>query len=350
MDPKRSTRAFKEWFPLYLNDANTYSENCKKHRLGDDTGFSESISLKDLFGMQGDATVHMIWAARSYEKAKLDPVWMEEKLAPTYEKRQIVDEEEEVKYRILNIFKDEPLDTLRFANTSDTAKNDFSKTNKVVAGKPLDLIDALIFPLSQPQEYMNVFLSSYRFYISGLKLLESLTEWYFVDVDEDGPLEEEQFMRKNRRAIQSRVSKVILNWIQKYWQDFSEDPTLFNELMKFVEQVSEVSFGDSQKITQAIREQRLAWYMTVYMNPFTNQKMSTDPSKPYGLLWDPTEFAAQLTLLDFFYFQQVKPDSYLHVLKGAVPKKSGHYNVSLKTILDYLSWFRLVHLSVLLSN
>jgi hypothetical protein len=65
------------------------------------------------------------------------------------------------------------------------------------------------------------------------------------------------FWRKNRRAIQNNVLNVLLLWIKNHWQDFLTDKDLTKELNVFVQYLSQVSYGDHQKITQCIREQVL---------------------------------------------------------------------------------------------
>ncbi|KAJ3158745.1 hypothetical protein HK101_001234 [Irineochytrium annulatum] len=113
--------------------------------------------------------------------------------------------------------------------------------------------------------------------------------------------------------------------------------------MSFVAEVSEVSFGDSQKMTQAIREQRLAWYMTQYIPPFTNKRAPVSEStKPWGLLWEADAFAEQLTLIDHHFFRQIRPDTYLHLMQMPVSRTKASGNVAFKVLMEYASWFKLV--------
>jgi hypothetical protein len=60
------------------------------------------------------------------------------------------------------------------------------------------------------------------------------------------------------------------------------------------------------------------------------------------LNWDADEFAVQLTLTDHFFFQQIKPQSYISLLYKPVPKKGAAFHAGLKVILEYIGWFRLI--------
>ena len=103
--------------------------------------------------------------------------------------------------------------------------------------------------------YAEVFLGAYRFFLPPITVLNWLIEWYNVDVDDDCLPSHETFLRKNRKYIRSRSIKVLLLWVKNYWNDFHMSPELVTELTAFVEHVSQISFGDGQKLTQAIREQ-----------------------------------------------------------------------------------------------
>jgi hypothetical protein len=103
--------------------------------------------------------------------------------------------------------------------------------------------------------FSEVFLATFRFFMPAEKVLDSLIEWYDVDLYEDCSAAEEHFLRRHRKAIQGRVMKVIIMWIKNYWQDFANSKLLEATLNEFVSRMSEISFGDNQRLTQAIREQ-----------------------------------------------------------------------------------------------
>ncbi|KAJ3299248.1 hypothetical protein HK104_009551 [Borealophlyctis nickersoniae] len=241
------------------------------------------------------------------------------------------------RYRVLDIFKDGKIEALQY-NTTNAAGVEI-----ITAGTPDKLLDALIFPLGQDMSYAEVFLATYRFFLPAKTVLNWLIEWYNVDVDDDCLPSQETFLRKNRKHIQSRAIKVLLLWVKNHWHDFHTAPDLVAELSSFVEHVAQVSFGDGQKMTQAIREQRLSWYTTQYIPPFvTKRGVLNDNTRPWALQWEPADFAHQLTLIDHMLFKQIRPDAYLHIMHQPAPRVGGGHNVALKVILEYIAWFRLV--------
>lgn len=67
-----------------------------------------------------------------------------------------------------------------------------------------------------------------------------------------------------------------------------------------------------------------------------------DNTKPWALVWDPEDFAREITNVDHFLFRQIRPDAYLHVLARPVKREGGGRNVPLRVILEYVAWGRLV--------
>ena len=126
---------------------------------------------------------------------------------------------------------------------------------RIRQGSAKALIDALIFPLEQNINYVQEFLFGYRFFMSSMEILEALIAWYNVDCPQDAQKPQMDFWRKSRRAIQNNVVSVLLLWIKHHWQDFLSDKELTKELNVFIQYLSQVSYGDHQKMTQCIREQ-----------------------------------------------------------------------------------------------
>ncbi|KAJ3096201.1 hypothetical protein HDU97_006161 [Phlyctochytrium planicorne] len=300
-----------------------------------DTNFPSTIDLGSLFGTKNTpqmAFERMMWAARCYEVAK--PIWAKQQSTAEQSPTRS-NPSEEIKYRILENFKDGKLETLTYERKNNA-------TEFIALGPPEALIDALIFPLNQDNSYAEVFMATYRFFLPPMDVLTSLIEWYNVEVDEQATPQQEAYLKRNRKYFRARSIRSLLIWIKNHWHDFHCDRMLLDELMAFVAEVSEVSFGDSQKMTQAIREQRLAWYMTQYIPLFSNKRAaSTESSKPWGLLWEAEAFAEQLTLIDFDLFRQIRPDAFLHLMHKPAGREVGG-NVALKVLLEYCGWFRLL--------
>ncbi|KAJ3226853.1 hypothetical protein HK099_003965 [Clydaea vesicula] len=310
--------------------------------------FPPDISLKVIFGskLASNRTIsQLLWAAKCYENVKTEAIWNENVKEADSSTDDVTDE---IKYRILNIFSDGRITELEYKHDIEE-QCDFVK-----AGKPLDLLDALIFPLDQDATFAEAFLATYRFFIPSEKVLDSLLEWYNVDLYEDCLSSEELFLKRNRKLIQKRSIKVILMWIKNYWLDFVLSKKLFQDLNFFVESLSLTSFGDNQKLSQAIREQRLSWYTTLYIPAFPLKKkkipqqlpdvltITAPTKKTLALTIEAIDLAKQLTLIDHFFFRQIKPDSYLHLLEINFSKTEGGKNSALKVVLEYVEWFKMI--------
>ncbi|TPX73054.1 hypothetical protein CcCBS67573_g05681 [Chytriomyces confervae] len=309
--------------------------------IGDDyfdrEEFPDLIDLGTVFGTKNhpEATMsRLIWSARIYDGLRKE--YLSKPLdEPVYPERPPSDE---IKYRILENFDEGRLTTVTYAKRSNGTEN-------ISAGDSESLVDALIFPLNQDNSYTEVFLACYRFFLPASELLTSLIEWYNVELDSTTatPQQESYFKQRGRKLFRGRAAKVLLTWIKNHWHDFHVDKDLLDELNEFVGDLGEMSFGDSQRMTQAIREQRLSWYMTQYIPPFSARRApAAESAKPWGILWEPYQFAAQLTLIDHHFFRQIRPDTYLCLLQKSVDSKSVAGDDAVKVLMDYVGWFRLI--------
>ncbi|KAJ3039587.1 hypothetical protein HDV00_012044 [Rhizophlyctis rosea] len=347
--PRRSSRNFKEWYNGFVSSAKQAEDTV------DEVEFPDYIRLDTIFGSKKrkpDGIGAMVWAALCYETCKNDPTWAQRPPSPTRRpgasptspetavdegsSSSLTDDEYSYRYRVLDIFKDGKIEGLEYVVDVE------SGMETITHGTADKLLDALIWPLGQDMTYAEVFLGAYRFFLTPMTVLNWLIEWYNVDVDDDCLPSHETFLRKNRRYIRARSIKVLLLWIKSYWNDFHTSPELVAELSSFVEHVSQISFGDGQKMTQAIREQKLSWYTTQYIPPFIPKRGTTDTFRPWALSWEPKDFAQQLCLIDHMLFKQIRPDSYLHLLQAPISRIGGGLSGPLKLTLEYVAWFRML--------
>ncbi|KAI9202697.1 ras guanine nucleotide exchange factor domain-containing protein [Polychytrium aggregatum] len=347
---KKAFKNFREWHSSLVLDSAHRPEQ-------EEYTFPVNIMLKTLFGTKTshDPADRMSWAARCVHTSRQAGLWgqqQQDAISPGTGLSELdANPEAEIRYRVLDIFQDGKLDKIKYEEMDGLLY--------VSSGTAYALLDALIFPLSQDMGYSEVFLASYRFFMSPRTLLNSLVEWYNVDLDEDASSSQHQFLKKNRRQIQGRVAKILLHWIKKFWHDFTTSKILLRELTILVDQISQTSFGDGQKITQAIREQRLAWFTAQYIAPFPmkpsgpssgNMPLISDSqsARQYIANLEPEDLALNLTTIERFYFGQVTPSAYLHVLHRPVPQAGAGLDPSLRVLVDYITWFSSV--STLVSN
>jgi hypothetical protein len=253
--PYRKFKSFSQWSSINVHsgsrvgvfkEAKYTDETIKLSDIVCTREDSASITLLNLIVI--DTLSQLLWIGKCYEGQKNDQHWNAHVYKREEKETDEEDDEEEIKFRILDIFADQRLEGLEFSK-------DEKGTEYVSLGVPLDLLDSLIFPLSQDVLYAKTFLATYRFYIPAQRVLDTLIEWYNVDLYEDCELAEELFLKRNRKQIEGRAVKVLVLWIKNHWQDFAENKELFDELMTFVMNTEETNFGANQKLSQAIREQ-----------------------------------------------------------------------------------------------
>lgn len=216
----------------------------------------------------------------------------------------------------------------------------------VQSGNVKSLIDGLILPLNQDMSFAEVFLANHRFFVPAQKVFYGIVSWYNLKNERNLIPDSDLMLREYKTFVQSRVLRVILLWIKNHWQDFYCSARLMSDLNNFADYLSGESFNDYQKLIHSIREQRLSWYTLQYIPMFSGMNLVDDS------LWSPEmdtdSFAHNLTLLDHLFFRQMRPDVYLHILATPGTIYGGGFNISLKTLLDYCGWFRMVNRNLII--
>jgi hypothetical protein len=209
----------------------------------------------------------------------------------------------------------------------------------IASGKPVELLESLIFPLDQDISYTQVFLATYRFFISPYELFNTLKHWYEVEKD---TIIADVNQRKLKKGIQDRCIRVFIVWINHHWIDFHTHNVLFEQLTTFTDELARDSFSNNQKLVHAIREQRLSWYTLQYVPMFSGGRVNED-GKPHLGEWEIEAFAHNLTMIDHLLFRKLKPDVYFQILFSSGTIDHGAHNVPLKILLEYCQWFRMVY-------
>lgn len=203
-------------------------------------------------------------------------------------------------------------------------------------------MDALIFPLNQDMSFPEVFLATYRFFVGSQTLLGCLIGWYNADADNTKKPGSEEFLGKHKDAIQARTIRVMISWIRNHWIDFNNNSGLESELDVFVDYVSNFSFGASQKLIQAIGDQKLAWFTNRYIAVFIPTKIETAEDTLPLLEWDYEVFAHNLAAIDHLLFRRISPDVYLKILEKPAVVSGGMSSTPLNILCSFNEWFRTV--------
>lgn len=119
--------------------------------------------------------------------------------------------------------------------------------------------------------FPEVFLATYRYFLSPHLLFKYLRGWYEADDESDmgkkpaRPNEKEDGARmKQKKQIQARAIKIMNVWINNHWYDFRNNASLFDNLTNFVDDLEKSSFNFNQRLGQAIREQVTLINFSVY--------------------------------------------------------------------------------------
>eukprot|EP00842_Homolaphlyctis_polyrhiza_P000991 jgi/Hompol1/1893/HPOL_005774-RA len=294
------------------------------------------LTLENIFGVKGqdpNPIDSLMSVAREYISWRRTPQW-----SFRDDSLSAVDAQDDMAVRLVDVMPDGPVSGLVYdENTTD------GDLDIVISGSRKDLLDGLIFPLYQDMSYAEVFLATYRYFMPASHVLDCLIGWYNADAEEQTHPGSEAFLRKNRKQIQTRAIRVLLAWIRNHWHDFHNDPKLNAEINFFVDYLAKVSFGNNQKLAQAIREQRLTWYTYQYIPMFpVGRSATSEHPKPWIADWETDDFAHNLTMIDHLYFRQLKPDMYLQILQHPANVKGGGFNVPLKIIMEAALWFRTI--------
>jgi hypothetical protein len=185
--------------------------------------------------------------------------------------------------------------------------------------------------------FTQVFLATYRSFLTPFDVLNSLSSTYLVGTGQDFSKEPEKVILQ--KQIRKKTLSVLLTWINNHWIDFHTYTLLFNQLTLFSDDILKISFGHYQKLVHAIREQRLIWYTYQYIPMFTVNRIDQTETCTE---WDIESFAHNLTMIDHLVFRKTKPDIYFQLLHTPATIESGISNVPLKILLDYCLWFRTV--------
>jgi len=255
----------------------------------------------------------------------------------------------------LHIFKDDlnmPMEGIKY---------------KVIDGKSIPyegtldaVLDCLIFPTSQEEQFTDAFLEVYKFYITSFDLLKFIISWFNVKLPKNYTKEQELFYDENRKNIQQRCLKLLNFWIRLHWHDFTSS-VVMSLLNKFMNQIGDSInntnlYAEYTKLDTVLRRQKLAIFTrqytlisesnsTIMKSKFT---VPNDTKKPWALIMSSQEFSSQLLLHEQSLFKEIEPDFYIYLLEGIklVDENYGKFTLykPARIFFNYISWFHQISL------
>ncbi|KAM9986321.1 hypothetical protein ACTFIY_010750 [Dictyostelium cf. discoideum] len=189
------------------------------------------------------------------------------------------------------------------------------------------LIEKLTMAEAHDLKFANVFLLTYRKFLSPVELMERLTIRFCVTPTMELPEkllaskeQVEQWRKTKQEQIRTSVFNTIKLWIGIYNWDFYENPDLYelfnnlvNKIMPFCKMEKHATYIDS------IHKRKMATYIQdppyIPIEPLTQEEIAETMVLEDRLLFnfDISDIAIQITLMEFDLFKNIKSKEFLNL-------------------------------------
>ncbi|KAK5576708.1 hypothetical protein RB653_007852 [Dictyostelium firmibasis] len=189
------------------------------------------------------------------------------------------------------------------------------------------LIEKLTMAEAHDLKFANVFLLTYRKFLSPVELMERLTIRFCVTPTMELPEkllaskeQVEQWRKTKQEQIRTSVFNTIKLWIGIYNWDFHDNPDLYelfnnlvNKIMPFCKMEKHATYIDS------IYKRKMATYIQdppyQIIEPLTQEEIAETMVMEDKLLFnfDISDIAIQITLMEFDLFKNIKSKEFLNL-------------------------------------
>jgi len=215
--------------------------------------------------------------------------------------------------------------------------------NVIKAGTVEKLVERLTYEKHSDLLFHRHFLLTYRSFMTQSDLIEKLWQRFNVSTPELKPEEKEEFEKKTKFVIRLRVIKTLKDWVDHYWFDFEQDKELYSKLHGFVDYVAKTGMSKEARLISETIQRKVEGKEDEGIADFAKQPPTPQIPRKIESIHDidTSEFARQLTMIEFKYYKAIKPHEFL----------DNHYNKTERNlfasnIVKMIDWFNRVCLWV----
>ena len=233
-------------------------------------------------------------------------------------------------YCLLNSHQERILNLEKIAQklvlSEDSEKNFITENNQIKAATLDKLVEKITGDRDTDPKFRDIFFLTYRSFCTSHTLMDKLIDRFnMAEAIKKQENVETSILDANTK-ITLRVINAVKLWVDKYFHEF--DNVLLVRLVRFLDSVSEVKefsqFCNNLRKTlsnKLIKDNEIAAkHSKNFKTPEPILPDNYSEHVAFNLLeWSPIEFARQVTLIEYEYFQKIEPKE---CLSGAWSKSS----------------------------
>ncbi|KAJ3015789.1 UNVERIFIED_CONTAM: hypothetical protein HDU68_012566 [Siphonaria sp. JEL0065] len=199
---------------------------------------------------------------------------------------------------------------------------------RIKGATPDKLIERLLDPLSFDNKYLQAFMLTYPAFMTSRSLMDLIAQKHREFMAIKSKMEDKGYQTPNIL----RFVNAIKTWLEGYWSDFQDDPSLVTDVSSLLETIKDEKLNSivksvlTRKLTNEdqshqlvkstppkaiLPKQLLKRYSPEGQTAQTNMKRRDDDIRLNILDIDPLELARQLTLIEAELFVNIKPREFL---------------------------------------
>eukprot|EP00049_Salpingoeca_infusionum_P014265 m.266748 g.266748 ORF g.266748 m.266748 type:complete len:1010 (-) comp15632_c1_seq8:429-3458(-) len=194
------------------------------------------------------------------------------------------------------------------------------------------------------KSYQSTFLLTFRLFMSPQQLMSALLQRFDIpDDDADTELDEAKSVPQRHQKAQTKVLRVIYEWVTRFWHDFALDQALVERLVDFLNFAAACGYDRyCDQCEASILEQQDLWEECAN-GPFDHIPTRTAyaPVSSVILHLDSQVIAEQLTLLNDTLMRQILPVEYVNHVRYKKEMHPNEYDTFSRNLQRFIQRFNL---------